>query len=383
MLDMLNRFDRFDKERHMKVSVIGAGSWGSAIAWLLGNKDIDVRLWARDEELVRGLNTQHHNPRYLEEIVFSPRVTASTDLAEVLASTEAVVLVTPSAIVKEMAARIALHLGAGVPIALLSKGIEGSTGTLLLDVLAEQLGLFEQRGTSDGSDRPSQTTPSKLIGPSEHFGWPDDFGPLGRLAVLSGPNHAEEVARGIPSGTVVASLSQETADFFQTLFATPSFRVYTSRDTVGVQLCGAAKNIIAIACGLASGLGFGDNTTAMLMTRGLAEISRLAVQLGGDPLTCMGLAGMGDLIATCTSPHSRNRSFGVELAGGGTLDSYQKRTHMVVEGALACRSVTDLARTHNVDMPISMVTRSVVWDQQPLDEALASLIDRSFKPEFY
>jgi glycerol-3-phosphate dehydrogenase (NAD(P)+) len=373
----------FDKERHMKVSVIGAGSWGSAIAWLLGNKGIDVRLWARDEELVRDLNAQHRNPRYLENIVFSPRVVASTDLAETLANTEAIVLVTPSSIVKEMAARIVPHINADVPIVLLSKGIEGSTGMLLLDVLAEQLGLFEHIDASGDSEQPVQPALSKLIGPSEHFGWPDDFGPLGRLAVLSGPNHAEEVARGIPSGTVVASYSQETADFFQTLFATPNFRVYTSRDTVGVQLCGAAKNIIAIACGVTYGLGFGDNTTAMLMTRGLAEISRLAVQLGGDPLTCMGLAGMGDLIATCTSPHSRNRSFGVELASGGTLESYQERTHMVVEGALACRSVTDLARVHNVDMPISMVARSVLWDQQPLDEAFTSLIDRSFKPEFY
>jgi glycerol-3-phosphate dehydrogenase (NAD(P)+) len=331
----------------MKVSVIGAGSWGSAIAWLLGTKGLDVGLWARSSELAASLNATRHNPRYLEDITFPPTVTASDNLEEVLKDAEAVVSVTPSAFVGEMAERMAPCLDDTTPLVLLSKGIELATGTLLLDVLAARLGNNE------------------------------------RLAVLSGPNHAEEVARAAPSATVVASSSSATADFFQTLFATPAFRVYTSADTVGVQLCGAAKNIVAIACGLAAGLGFGDNTAALLMTRGLAEISRLTAKLGGEPLTCMGLAGMGDLIATCTSQHSRNRAFGLELAQGSTLAAYQERTHMVVEGALASRSVTSLAQAHSVDMPISMVVRNVIWDQQPLNDAFASLIDRSFKPEFY
>jgi glycerol-3-phosphate dehydrogenase (NAD(P)+) len=358
----------------VKVSVIGAGSWGSAVAWLLGDKGNDVCLWARNEALVDSLNTTHHNPRYLEDVAFSPTVTASTNLAEALNGAEAIVLVTPSSVVSEMAGQIAAisvvpspspspaqtapstastppasiaATSAAIPLVLLSKGIEGATGMLLLDVLARALGSPE------------------------------------RLAVLSGPNHAEEVARGILSATVVASSSPQTAEFFQDLFATPAFRVYTSSDTTGVQLCGAAKNIVAIACGLAAGLGFGDNTTAMLMTRGLAEVSRLATQLGGDPLTCMGLAGMGDLIATCTSPHSRNRAFGLELAQGGTLASYQERTHMVVEGALACKTVTDLASAHGVDMPISRVVRSIVWDNLTPAKAVTSLIDRSLKPEFY
>jgi glycerol-3-phosphate dehydrogenase (NAD(P)+) len=331
----------------MRVAVIGAGSWGSAVAWLLGSKGADVRLWARDPELARDLNTTRHNPRYLAEVAFPPTVCASTDLAATLMGAEAVVLATPSAVVREISGRIASQLGAETPVVLLSKGIEAQTGAFLLDVLAESLG--------------AET----------------------RLAVLSGPNHAEEVARAMPSATVVASSSDATAGIFQTLFSTPAFRVYTSCDTVGVQLCGAAKNVIALSCGLAAGMGLGDNTAALLMTRGLAEIGRLAVKLGGDALTCMGLAGMGDLIATCTSPHSRNRSFGLELAQGGSLEAYQARTHMVVEGALACRSVTALAQVHGVDMPISTMVRSVVWEQQPLDEALASLIERSFKPEFY
>jgi glycerol-3-phosphate dehydrogenase (NAD(P)+) len=373
----ITRHGYLKRKYNMKVSVIGAGSWGSAIAWLLGSKGFTVHLWARDEDLARALNTTHHNPRYLPDVALPSTVTASTDLAETLEGRDAIVLATPSVAVSKIAKDIATRLDQNIPLVLLSKGIEGSTGTLLLDVLAEQLGFAR------APDPSKQLSPSEQLGPSEHFGWPDDFGSLGNLAVLSGPNHAEEVARGLPSGTVVASLSQKTADFFQTLFATSAFRVYTSRDTVGVQLCGAAKNIIAIACGLALGLGFGDNTTAMLMTRGLAEINRLANRLGGDPLTCMGLAGMGDLIATCTSPHSRNRAFGLELAEGGTLESYQKRTHMVAEGAFACRSITDLARGQGVDMPISTVVRDVVWNQQPLDKAFASLIERSFKPEFY
>jgi glycerol-3-phosphate dehydrogenase (NAD(P)+) len=314
---------------------------------MLGEKGTEVSLWARNAELIETMNAEHRNTRYLSDLAFSPTVSATNDLAECLSDTEAVVLVTPSSVVADMSLQIAPLLGADVPLVVLSKGIEGNTGSLLLDVLGDNLGSPE------------------------------------RLAVLSGPNHAEEVARGIPSATVVASVSPETAQTFQQLFATQAFRVYTSEDIIGVQLNGAAKNILAIACGLASGLGFGDNTLAMLMTRGLAEISRLVIKLGGDPLTCMGLAGMGDLVVTCYSPHSRNRSFGLELAAGGSLEAYQQRTHMVVEGALACKTVTDLARKHKVDMPISSVIRSIVWDKLSTDEAIALLLDRSFKPEFY
>jgi glycerol-3-phosphate dehydrogenase (NAD(P)+) len=201
--------------------------------------------------------------------------------------------------------------------------------------------------------------------------------------VLSGPNHAEEVACAIPSATVVAARSERTAAFFQRLFATPNFRVYTSTDIVGVQLCAAAKNIIAIACGMASGLGMGDNTLALLMTRGLAELSRLVAREGGDQMTCMGLAGMGDLVATCTSLHSRNRSFGLDLVAGSTLAAYEQRTHMVVEGARAALAVTDLARSHGVELPISEVVRAIIWESALADTALYALLDRSPKPEFY
>jgi glycerol-3-phosphate dehydrogenase (NAD(P)+) len=355
----------------MKVSVIGAGSWGSAIACLLSGTGNEVSLWAHDPKLAETLNATRHNPRYLTEIEFPATVQASADLAEVLTDSEAIVLVTPSSVLPQMAESLSSSglnrgsidgaagtskeatqpltplLPATTPIILLSKGLERETGRLLLDVLSDQLGN------------------------------PD------RLAVLSGPNHAEEVAANIPSATVVASQSEQTALFFQELFAAPTFRVYSSADIVGVQLCAAAKNVIAIACGLATGLGMGDNTLALIMTRGLAEISRLVASQGGEQLTCMGLAGMGDLIATCTSPHSRNRGFGLELAAGGSLEAYQQRTHMVVEGALASLAITKLAQDYDVELPISEVVRAIVWEDQPVDEALSSLLERSSKPEFY
>ncbi|MDR2196583.1 MAG: NAD(P)-dependent glycerol-3-phosphate dehydrogenase [Coriobacteriales bacterium] len=379
----------------MNISVVGAGSWGSAVAWLLGTAGHEVRLWVRDSDLAASINATRHNARYLSDVELPSTVRATAHLEEALEKTEAVILATPSTALPQMAERLAEQLAerlagpaaehaagpaaeqaagpaaehaaehaagptvgsrastssptasGSTPVVLLSKGIERDSGQLLLDVLAERLG-----------------DPA-------------------RLAVLSGPNHAEEVARGVPSATVVASASAQTAHFFQELFSTQAFRVYTSADTVGVQLCAAAKNVIAIACGLASGSGMGDNTLALLMTRGLAEIGRLVASGGGEQLTCMGLAGMGDLIATCTSPHSRNRGFGLELAAGGSLESYQQRTHMVVEGALASAAITDLARAHSVELPISEAVRAIVWEGQVVEESLLSLLARSPKPEFY
>jgi glycerol-3-phosphate dehydrogenase (NAD(P)+) len=234
-----------------------------------------------------------------------------------------------------------------VPLVLLSKGIENSTGRLFLDVLAEELGFGD------------------------------------RLAVLSGPNHAEEVVRGMPAGTLVASADKAVAELFQASLAAQTFRVYTSEDCIGVQLCGATKNVFAIAAGLVAGMGLGDNLAALLMTRGLAETSRLVAASGGQQQTCMGLAGMGDLIVTCTSKHSRNRSFGVALAQGRTLKEYEEQTHMVVEGVYACRALPVLAQRLGVDMPISERVRDIVWDRRPVPEMLASLFDRPAKPEFY
>jgi len=330
-----------------KIAVVGAGSWGSAVAWLLGQKGLTVNLWARDTELVNHINTEHRNLRYMTDLEFAPTVSASDDLAAVISDAESVVLVTPSMAMAEIAWRLKPLVGEFIPMIILSKGIDPESGMLLDQTLA---GIVGNRS---------------------------------RIAVLSGPNHAEEVSKGIFSATVVASSDEGCALYFQELMATSFFRVYVSRDTIGVQLCGAAKNVVAIACGMAAGLGMGDNTQAMLMTRGLAEIARLVEAAGGEQITGMGLAGMGDLVATCTSVHSRNRGFGLELARGGSLESYQLKTHMIVEGAMAARTVTETAQRLGVEMPICEQVRSVIWDSQPLNEAINALINRVSKPEFY
>lgn len=259
---------------------------------------------------------------------------------------DAVVIVTPSSVMRETARAIAAHVGAKTPVALAAKGVEAETGMLPVEVFDEVLG------------------------------------GLGRLAALTGPNHAEEVVRGVPSGTVVSSYVPRTARFFQSLLSTESFRIYVGNDVVGAEVCAAYKNVIAIAVGASYGLGMGDNTAALLMTRGLAEMSRLVAACGGNAMTCMGLAGMGDLEVTCMSPHSRNRTFGYELAQGVTLDAYRARTHMVVEGALACRTLHDLALAHDVDLPLARTVRAIVWEGYDVVAAAQDLLDRPQKPEF-
>lgn len=329
----------------MDVSVIGAGSWGTAVAALLGGKGYDVLLWAREPEIATSVNTEHRNPFYLTDVVFPDSVMATSDAEHSVVGADAVVVVTPSFAIRQTAEMLKPHLGADTPVIVLSKGVEKDTGMLMTDVLAEVLGNPE------------------------------------RLAALSGPNHAEEVGKGIPSATVIASTSDEVARFFQELFTAPTFRVYTSTDLVGVELCAAAKNIVAIAAGMSDGLGYGDNTKASLMTRGLAEISRLVVNMGGNPLTCMGLAGMGDLIATCTSRHSRNRKLGEMVAQGHTLEEFTEQTHMVAEGAVACVTVAQLAEKHGVDMPIANLVRGILYEGADLHGVVDTLMSRAAKDE--
>ena len=236
---------------------------------------------------------------------------------------------------------------AETPIVICSKGVEEGTGLLPIQVFEEVLGN------------------------------------ISRLAALSGPNHAEEVILGVPAGTVIASPSEATACYFRDLFTTAYFRCYTSFDYVGVELCAAFKNVIAIAVGASYGVGYGDNTAAMIMTRGMAEMSRLVKACGGDALTVMGLAGAGDLIATCTSEHSRNRTFGKALAQGATLGGFEKRTHMVVEGAVACQTICPLAEKHQVELPITTAVRALVWEGAPIEPLAANLFKRPLTTEFW
>ena len=331
----------------MRIAVIGSGSWGTALAHVLAGNGHDVGLWARKPEVAAAINADHRNPRYLSDVVLSERIAASSSHEEVLEGACAAVIVTPSSIMRDVADRLAGLVAEDFPVIVCSKGVEEGSGLLPVEV-------FEA-----------------------------EMGNAARLAVLSGPNFAAEVIRGIPSGTVVASPDAGTAAFFQELFASDAFRTYASDDVIGVELCAAFKNVIAIAVGVSYGIGFGDNTAAMLMTRGIAEMSRLVVRCGGQALTCMGLAGTGDLVATCTSEHSRNRRFGKLLAEGGTLEEFTERTHMVVEGALACRTLKTLADAYGVELPITDVVRSVVWEGADPRDVAKTLTSRPLTTEFY
>ena len=331
----------------MQISVIGAGSWGTAVSWLLSGKGHDVSLWARETEIAEGINDNHRNPLYLPDVVLSDSVKASHDVEEALRGAEAVVMVTPSVGVRATAEMMKPALASDTPVVILSKGVEQDTLMLMTEVLEDVLG-----GRS-------------------------------RIAGLSGPNHAEEVSKGVPSATVVASYDERVGRLFQDAFMTNFFRVYTNSDVVGVELCGASKNVIAIATGMCDGLGYGDNTKATLMTRGLAEMTRLGAARGANPLTYMGLAGMGDLIVTCTSRHSRNRGLGQLIAEGGTMQEFYDKTHMVAEGAVACIAVDELGRREGVELPMTDLVRQVLYSGLDPRQAGDMLMGREARDELH
>lgn len=331
----------------MRITVIGAGSWGTAVSWMLGGKGHAVRLWSREVEIAEGINSTHRNPMYLPDVVLDPTVFASPDMEEALHGAEAIVMVTPSIGVRSSAEAMKPFLATDTPVVILSKGVEGETNLLMTEVLE------------------------------------DVFGNRGRIAGLSGPNHAEEVSRGVPSATVVAAYEPKIGELFQDIFMTPFFRVYTNPDVTGVELAGASKNIVAISAGICDGLGYGDNTKATLMTRGLAEMSRLGSAVGANPLTYMGLSGMGDLIATCTSRHSRNRNLGEMIAKGGTMQEFYDQTHMVAEGALACVTVDELAKREGLELPITQQVRAILYDGVPVSSAQVALLGRGAKDELH
>lgn len=331
----------------MKVAVIGAGSWGTALAQLLAEKGNNVSLWARKPEVIKSINQMHRNPRYLTDVLLSENIVATVSHADAVKNASAAVIVTPSHLLRGVARALSNVVDNDFPIVICSKGVEEGSGLLPIEIFEAELGNRD------------------------------------RLAVLSGPNHAEEVIKNIPAGTVIASSSVQTAEFFQNLFATSAFRTYTSEDWVGVELCAAFKNVIAISVGLSYGLGFGDNTAAMLITRGMAEMSRMVVACGGEALTALGLAGSGDMVATCMSPHSRNRKLGIMIANGMTLDDFTEQTHMVAEGAVACKTLQTLSKRYNVELPITDIVRGVVWENADLQTAVNQLASRPLTTEFH
>ena len=323
-----------------KVTVIGAGGWGTATAIMLAKKGFAVKLWARRTELSQQISTTRENTDYLPGVVLPANIEITSDLEKAATRCSYLVLATPTKAIRETITRAAPHISGDTVVVSLSKGLERSTLLRCSQVIAEVLGSED------------------------------------RVAVLSGPNHAEEVARDIPTATVAAAYDLGVAEMVQDLFMAPKFRVYTNSDIIGVELAGALKNIIALGAGICDGLGFGDNTKAALMTRGIAEITRLGVAMGANPLTFAGLAGIGDLIVTCTSKHSRNWRAGYALGRGETLNQIMERTGMVVEGVYTTEVAAQLAEREEVVMPITAALKEVLFEGKSPQLAVTELMVR-------
>lgn len=329
-----------------RAAVMGAGSWGTAFAKVLADAGLPVRLWARRAELVEAIQENRANPDYLPEITLPEGIEATDDAQYALDGADLVVLAIPSQSLRENLLQWREHIGADATLMSLMKGIE--LGSML---------------------RMSQVVAETAEVPSD------------RVAVLTGPNLAREIAEGQPAATVIACEDHERAIAVQKICQTMYFRPYTSTDVVGCELGGAVKNVIALACGMAEGMGFGDNTKATLMTRGLAETARLGLKLGAQVTTFSGLAGIGDLAATCSSPLSRNRTFGERLGRGETLEEAASHTRQVAEGVKSCRSVLDLARANDVEMPITEAIVMICHEGRDVRDVVPVLMGRAPKPE--
>jgi len=326
---------------------MGAGSWGTTLAKVFADAGNIVTLWARRPELAEQIRTTRTNPDYLPDIRLPESVHATSSAEEALAAATIVVFAVPSQTMRDNLTAWTPLLPSDSTLVSISKGVETGTHLRMSEVIAEITGADPTR-----------------------------------IAVLSGPNLAREIAEEQPAATVIACVDENRARLVQAAVATPYLRPYTNTDVVGVELGGACKNVIALACGVATGLGFGENTLATIITRGLAEISRLGAALGADQRTFSGLAGLGDLVATCSSPLSRNRSFGVRLGEGGTLEEAKKATHgQVAEGVISSNSVFQLAEANKVEMPITQAVYAVCHRGLDVRDMIAALMGRSRKAE--
>ncbi len=332
----------------MKVAVLGAGAWGTALAKLLADKESDVALWARRPELAAALETSHENARYLPGVTLPRTIAATHDLAGALRGAKLVVFVVPSHATREVARAAAPHIAAGVPVVSATKGIENESLMFMDEILAQELAPHS---------RP-------------------------QLAFLSGPSFAKELAAGLPTAVVVAAHQSDVAAHVMHLFHTPFLRTYASDDVAGVECGGALKNVIAIAAGAVDGMGFGHNTRAALITRGLAELARLAMARGGSALTLAGLAGLGDLVLTCTGDLSRNRTVGYEMGRGKRLVDVLANLGHVAEGVKTAKSAYELSMKAGVDMPITRAVYSVLYDDKPVQQAVSELMSRELGYEF-
>ncbi|WP_455355588.1 NAD(P)H-dependent glycerol-3-phosphate dehydrogenase [Streptomyces sp. SYSU K217416] len=330
----------------VKAAVYGTGSWGTAFGMVLADAGCEVTLWGRRPELADAINQGRTNPDYLPGIELPPTLRATTDAAEAARGAEFTVLAVPSQTLRANLADWAPLLPADTVLVSLMKGIELGTAKRMSEVIEEVA-----------------------------------KAPADRIAVVTGPNLAKEIAARMPAAAVVACRDEAVANRLQAVCHTPYFRPYTNTDVVGCELGGAVKNVIGLAVGIADGMGLGDNAKGSLITRGLAETTRLGLAMGADPLTFSGLAGLGDLVATCSSPLSRNHTFGTNLGRGMTLAETIAVTRQTAEGVKSCESVADLARRHGVDMPITDTVVDIVHNGKPPIVALKEMMARSAKPE--
>jgi glycerol-3-phosphate dehydrogenase (NAD(P)+) len=331
----------------MQVAVLGAGSWGTALGATLAGKGYPVRLWDTDVAVLDAIAATQQNTRYLPGIALPPTLRACADLPAALDGAQLVLLAVPSHAVRGVAVAIAPHLRPGVAICSAAKGIEVDSLMTMSEVLQDVL--------------PVSLHPA--------------------LTFLSGPSFAAEVAAGLPTAVTVAGLDERVTRQVQVAFHTASFRPYTSTDVVGVEVAGSVKNVVAIAAGISDGLGFGANARAALITRGLVEMTRLAVCRGGDPVTLVGLAGLGDLVLTCSSELSRNRTVGFELGRGRELADIQATIGQVAEGVINSRSTRALAHRFDVDMPICEAVYQVLFEGYSPQLAVQELMTRQTRPE--
>lgn len=327
-----------------KISILGAGSWGTALAALLYNNGHQVLLWSALTEEVSMLREKREQTSKLPGVRLAEEIEITSDLERALREIDVAVLAVPSPFTRSTASRMAPFVRKGQKIVNVAKGVEEKTLMTLSDIIEEEI-------------------------------------PQADVAVLSGPSHAEEVGKGIPTTCVVSAGTRETAEYLQSIFMSPVFRVYTTPDMLGVELGGSLKNVIALAAGIADGLGYGDNTKAALITRGIAEIARLGEKMGAKRETFYGLSGMGDLIVTCASIHSRNRKAGYLIGKGKTMEEAMKEVKMVVEGVYSARAARELAEKYEVEMPVITEVNHVLFEGKSAAEAVMDLMLRDKKVE--
>ncbi|WP_053032216.1 NAD(P)H-dependent glycerol-3-phosphate dehydrogenase [Staphylococcus haemolyticus] len=330
-----------------KITVFGMGSFGTALANVLAENGHTVLMWGKNEDSVKELNDHHQNKRYLKDVVLDSRIKATSDIKEAANFTDIYLMALPTKAMREVTSEIDSLIDSKKTFIHVAKGIENDTFKRVSEMIEDSIS-------------------------EDHNGG---------IGVLSGPSHAEEVVIKQPTTVAASSKDEKVSKLIQDLFMNDYLRVYTNNDLVGVELGGALKNIIAVSSGIVAGMGYGDNAKAALMTRGLAEISRLGEKLGADPMTFLGLGGIGDLIVTCTSTHSRNYTLGFKLGQGQTMDEALNEMNMVVEGIYTTNSVYHLAKQQNVDMPITNALYKVLFEDNPVKDSVKDLMGRDKKSE--